>query len=538
MIKVQNENGSVINVLNVVVENGQIISEARRPKKGTRFYNSYPMMLPAGTSEDGRDLHTLADGWELVTKGERKKRQPKQEVKEDVKQNDVKDKWQEFADLKSKHPDTTILWRMGDFYEAYDEDAITCGEVLGITVTANGEHNLAGFPYHALDTYLPRLIRAGHRVAIYDGNDGSIREEEEVKTDTDTNAQDEVHEEESVKTNDEQEVNVKQEAQAHDDVNDDDVTAIAEMLLKLKKGSAPINKDMVVKIVKDVLADELPKVKPQEVQHTIKVADLPEYKCPKGTNPKLLETIMTMVVNDRVIGRFPWLFGPAGSGKSTLASKVAEALHIPFYSVSSLQQKYELEGYTDAVGEFVQTAFYKAMAEGGIFTFDEISTTSGEVQVAFNTAAAQLVYNFPKMGMVKAHPDFHIIACDNSTGRGGDKRYISRFQLDASTLDRYDFVEVDYSDEHDLNMAAGDKSLVKFMHDMRKVLDASNTTYLATPRASKAIKALQACGMSDKDALWYGLCSGWNKQDIRTFAGKLNGSTAWHQAFENIANGL
>ena len=438
MIKVQNVNtNEIINVLNVVVEAGRIISEARRPHKGTKFYNSYPMMVAAGESEDGRDLHELAAGWELVTNGTRKPRQPKQEsvkqeVKDDVKQDEVR---------------------------------------------------------------------------------------EEVK------------QEESAHMQEAQE-------QPQDDVNDDDVNAIATMLLKLKKGSAPVNKDMVVKIVKDILAEELPKVQPQEVQHTIKVADLPEYKCPKGTNPKLLELLLTMVVNDRVIGRFPWLFGPAGSGKSTLASKVAEALNIPFYSVSSLQQKYELEGYTDAVGEFVQTAFYKAMAEGGVFCFDEISTTSGEVQVAFNTAAAQLVYNFPKMGMVKAHPDFHIIACDNSTGRGGDKRYISRFQLDASTLDRYNFVEVGYSEEHDLNMAAGDKDLVKFMNDMRKVLDASNTTYLATPRASKAIKALQATGMSDKDALWYGLCSGWNKQDIRTFSSKLSGATVWHKEFDEIAYGL
>lgn len=361
----------------------------------------------------------------------------------------------------------------------------------------------------------------------------SVKQEEEPQ----------VREQESVKGNDEQdgkqeEAVPMQEVKQEDNVNDDDVNEIAAMLLKLKKGSTPVNKDMVVKIVKDVLAEELPKVQPQEVQHTIKVADLPEYKCPKGTSPKLLELLLTMVVNDRVIGRFPWLFGPAGSGKSTLASKVAEVLNIPFYSVSSLQQKYELEGYTDAVGEFVQTAFYKAMAEGGIFTFDEISTTSGEVQVAFNTAAAQLVYNFPKMGMVKAHPDFHIIACDNSTGRGGDKRYISRFQLDASTLDRYNFVEVGYSEEHDLNMAAGDKDLVRFIKDMRKVLDASNTTYLATPRASKAIKALQATGMSEKDALWYGLCSGWNKQDIRTFASKLSGSTTWHKAFDEIVCGL
>ena len=450
MIKVQNVNtNEIINVLNVVVEAGRIISEARRPHKGTKFYNSYPMMVAAGESEDGRDLHTLAEGWVLATKGERKKRQPKQES---VKQ------------------------------------------------------------------------------------DEQVREQESVKTNDEQEVKDDVKQDEVREEVKQEESAPMQEAQEQpqDDVNDDDVNAIAAMLLKLKKGSAPVNKDMVVAIVRE----ELAKSKPQDVQHTIKVADLPEYKCPKGTNPKLLELLLTMVVNDRVIGRFPWLFGPAGSGKSTLAQKVAEALNIPFYSVSSLQQKYELEGYTDAVGEFVQTAFYKAMAEGGVFTFDEISTTSGEVQVAFNTAAAQLVYNFPKMGMVKAHPDFHIIACDNSTGRGGDKRYISRFQLDASTLDRYNFVEVDYTDEHDLNMAAGDKDLVRFMKDMRKVLDASNTTYLATPRASKAIKAFQACGLSDKDALWYGLCSGWNKQDIRTFASKLSGSTTWHKAFDEIVYGL
>ena len=329
----------------------------------------------------------------------------------------------------------------------------------------------------------------------------------------------------------------QQEAQVREDVNDEDVAAIAAMLLKLKKGSTPVNRDMVVEIVKEELA-KMPKTEPKEVQHTIKVADLPEYKCPKGTNPELLKLLMTMVVNDRVIGRFPWLYGPAGSGKSTLARMVADALGIPFYSVSSLQQKYELEGYSDAVGEFVKTAFYNAMAEGGIFCFDEISTTSGEVQVAFNTAAAQVVYNFPKVGMVQAHENFHIIACDNSTGRGGDKRYISRYQLDASTLDRYNFIEVGYSEEHDLNMAAGDRGLVRFMKDMRKVLDASNTTYLATPRASKSIKALQATGMSDKDALWYGLCSGWNKQDIRTFASKLSGSTNWHLAYGEIVNSL
>lgn len=78
MITVKNiQTSEVINVLNVVVENGQIISEARRPHKGSRFYRSYPMVQPAGLSVDGRDMHVLADGWELVQKCDRKPRQPK-----------------------------------------------------------------------------------------------------------------------------------------------------------------------------------------------------------------------------------------------------------------------------------------------------------------------------------------------------------------------------------------------------------------------------------------------------------------------------
>ena len=73
--------------------------------------------------------------------------------------------------VKSKHPDAILLFRVGDFYETFGEDAIKASEILGITLTrrANGSASfveLAGFPYHALDTYLPRLVRAGQRVAI------------------------------------------------------------------------------------------------------------------------------------------------------------------------------------------------------------------------------------------------------------------------------------------------------------------------------------------------------------------------------------
>ena len=77
----------------------------------------------------------------------------------------------QYFEMKAKHPDAILLFRVGDFYETFSEDAIATSEILGITLTrrANGAASyveLAGFPHHALDTYLPKLVRAGKRVAI------------------------------------------------------------------------------------------------------------------------------------------------------------------------------------------------------------------------------------------------------------------------------------------------------------------------------------------------------------------------------------
>lgn len=79
----------------------------------------------------------------------------------------------QYFEIKAKHPDAILLFRVGDFYETFSEDAIAAAEILGITLTrrANGSAQfveLAGFPHHALDTYLPKLVRAGKRVAICD----------------------------------------------------------------------------------------------------------------------------------------------------------------------------------------------------------------------------------------------------------------------------------------------------------------------------------------------------------------------------------
>lgn len=77
---------------------------------------------------------------------------------------------QQYNELKEKHPDAILLFRRGDFYEAYMDDAKVCAKDLGITLTYAKDDNMPVtlFPHHALDIYLPKLVRAGHRIAICD----------------------------------------------------------------------------------------------------------------------------------------------------------------------------------------------------------------------------------------------------------------------------------------------------------------------------------------------------------------------------------
>ena len=115
---------------------------------------------------------------ELAKEGEKIKEQFEQAEKVPAEETNPADSpmLKQFRDLKKKHPDALLLFRCGDFYETYLDDAEKAAKVLGITLTKSSKQKeenggwlrMAGFPYHALDTYLPKLIRAGIRVAICD----------------------------------------------------------------------------------------------------------------------------------------------------------------------------------------------------------------------------------------------------------------------------------------------------------------------------------------------------------------------------------
>lgn len=157
----------------------------------------------------------------------------------------------QFNELKAKHPEAILLFRIGDFYEAYDEDATKIGEILGITVTRklNSKEKgsdghalrLAGFPYHALDTYLPKLIRAGLRVAICENHDGKSIVTEQVSDESKTNEKSQPSENiDTLKAQHEKEIeDLKAKLHEQECRNLDVVQRIISESIKALKGELP-----------------------------------------------------------------------------------------------------------------------------------------------------------------------------------------------------------------------------------------------------------------------------------------------------------
>lgn len=140
-----------------------------------------------------------------------------------------------------------------------------------------------------------------------------------------------------------------------------------------------------------------------------------------------------------------YLAGPAGSGKTTAASKVAKRLGLPFYpkSVGIQTSEVTLLGYCDANGEYVRTGLREAFEHGGVYLLDEIDAGSPAVLVVLNSLIGNRYASFPDK-VVEAHPDFRIVAGANTFGTGASREYVGRQQLDASTLDRFAFLEWGY----------------------------------------------------------------------------------------------
>lgn len=252
----------------------------------------------------------------------------------------------------------------------------------------------------------------------------------------------------------------------------------------------------------------------------------------QGIQHDRFETVLKFVANNEPV----FLTGPAGSGKNVLCKQVAEALGLKFYFTNAVTQEYKLTGFTDAMGNYQETQFYKAFTEGGLFMLDEMDASIPEVLVILNAAIANRYFDFPApIGYVEAHSDFRVIAAGNTVGTGADYQYVGRNQLDGASLDRFAVVKVDYSEAIENSVAGGDMELAQFCRSFRKSAVSAGQQVIVSYRAiGRLAKMLQI--LETEEALETCLVKGLEKDDLNIICNGIPGDSKYKKALRTIVS--
>lgn len=242
------------------------------------------------------------------------------------------------------------------------------------------------------------------------------------------------------------------------------------------------------------------------------------------------DTVLKFVANNEPV----FLTGPAGSGKNVICKQVADALGLDFYFTNAVTQEYKLTGFTDAIGNYQETQFYKAFTQGGVFMLDEMDASIPEVLVILNAAIANKYFDFPApIGYVEAHPDFRIMAAGNTLGHGADFEYVGRNQLDGASLDRFAIVEINYSKAIE-DSVAGDVEIADFCREYRKAAQKVGVQVIVSYRAiGRLAKMVQLLDL--EKALSTCLVKGLERDDIHMIRGEMHMSNKYTKALERLA---
>ena len=264
----------------------------------------------------------------------------------------------------------------------------------------------------------------------------------------------------------------------HETIEHESGTDVEKVQSMIKQQSDSNMQSVADMIAKQVLREPV-KIEVKTSTETIKVDGIHHEKSP--------DVLKALYRGDRVM-----LVGGAGSGKTFMAQQMHKALakmldqaDYAFGMSGAMHQAYEVRGYMDANGNYVESSFVKCFRDGGLFLFDEIDGSNPQALVALNASLENEFSDFP-CGVVKRHPNFRMIACANTYGRGADREYVGRNQLDGATLDRFKPI-VDFDYDLSLEQAVTPNAkFTKVVQTLRKAKDDMRIRHIISMRASVA----------------------------------------------------
>lgn len=265
------------------------------------------------------------------------------------------------------------------------------------------------------------------------------------------------------------------EKEIYDQVNDLKITiddGVDKALKQLVEGRIEETASAIIKSVKEQLqltshVIEVPKL------NTSVITDMPVHEC-------FDEMAMYLMGHQNV-----YLYGQAGTGKTFMAEQFAKLMKLPFYNLTQ-GDFIGIFGYTDLNGKFHDTPFTLWCKNGGVLYSSEFDATDATIALSFNTAIANGITTINGQ-TVKLNENCYFIADGNTAGNGADFNYAGRNKLDASTINRFSFIEVGYDRNIEMFLSHNDVELVDFIDDFRKACKKCDSAILTTYRAIQGI---------------------------------------------------
>lgn len=209
------------------------------------------------------------------------------------------------------------------------------------------------------------------------------------------------------------------------------------------------------------------------------------------------------------------LVGPAGGGKTTACRIAAERAGLAYSerSMGPATSQWDLLGFVSpTTGQYVPGILRGPYESGGVLALDEVDNSNPSVPTAWNSALANGHFTFPDNVEVPKHPDFVCVACANTYGRGADRLYVGRQQLDAATLDRFIVMEWDYDETAEFDWAGNDdiaREWTAFVQRVRARAAALKMRVVISPRASiygaRMLRARISRKNVENAVLWKGM---------------------------------